>query len=79
MKDKRLEKSVGKLADRFMELRLQQGLSHEKLGQKAGLHWTTIGIIERKKRTPSVLTCMKISHALGVRLADLLSELEPDA
>ena len=76
MKDKQIEKTIDLFADKLMELRLEKGLSHEKLGKKAGLHWTTIGVIERKKRIPSLLTCMKIAHALDYRLADILDELE---
>ena len=77
MRDQRLETALDKFADKLMEIRLERKLTHEKLGKKAGLHWTTIGLVERKKRRPSILTCMKIAHALGFRLTDLLDDIEP--
>lgn len=69
--------TADKVAERLMALRLEHKLSHEKLGKKAGVHWTTIGMIERGKRVPSIVTAMKICHALDIRLADLLEDIEP--
>ena len=54
--------------------RLAQSLSQERLAEKAGLHHTYIGMIERAERTPSILSVWKISVALGIKIDDLFKE-----
>tara|TARA_B100000949_G_scaffold187292_1_gene169761 strand:+ start:582 stop:806 length:225 start_codon:yes stop_codon:yes gene_type:complete len=66
------EKTVDYVIAQLKEIRLEQGLSHEKLAEKAGLHRTAISLIESRKRQPSFINCIKIADALGVNLADLL-------
>lgn len=53
-------------------LRLEQGLSQEKLAQDAEIDLTYLGGIERGKRNPSLLVIIRISEALSVRPAILL-------
>ena len=52
-------------------LREQQGLSQEKLAEKAGLHRTYIGMIERLERNPSLICIYKIASGLGVHVSQL--------
>ncbi len=68
------EKTVDAVIARLKEIRLEQGLSHEKLAEKAGLHRTAISLIESRKRQPSFINCIKIADALRVDLAELLKE-----
>ena len=51
------------------------GLSQEGLAEKADLHWTYIGGIERGERNVGLLNIVKIAHALGITPARLLESL----
>lgn len=60
-----------KLGERIRFLRRLKGMTQEQLAEKAEVSVTFIGLTERGKNIPSVLTCAKIAEALGVSLADL--------
>ena len=51
------------------------GLSQEGLAEKAELHWTYIGGIERGERNVSLLNIVKIAHALGTTANRLLAAI----
>ena len=55
--------------------RLALKLSQEKLAEKAHLHWTYIGGIERGERNVSLLNILRIARALNVTPSDLLKEI----
>ncbi|MES2985314.1 MAG: helix-turn-helix transcriptional regulator [Pseudomonadota bacterium] len=69
------EQAVSKLLDEFKKLRKEKGLSHDKLAELTGIHRSAIGLLEGKKRTPTILTCLKLCQALGVRLEDILRKI----
>jgi transcriptional regulator with XRE-family HTH domain len=52
------------------------GLSQEGLAERANLHWTYIGGIERGERNVSLLSIVKIARALGLTPAQLLSGIK---
>jgi len=52
--------------------RLELMLSQEKLAEKAELHWTYIGGVERGERNVSLLNIVRIAKALSVTPSDLL-------
>ncbi len=58
---------------RIRELRRQKNLTQEKLADKAGLHYTYIGTIERGEKNISLINVEKVSKALGVSLAKFFS------
>ncbi len=52
--------------------RMRQGLSLQRLGTISGVERTTIGLIEKGKRSPSLIICLRIADALGLDLGDVL-------
>lgn len=64
-----------KFGDRVHKLRVAQGLSQEVLAQKAGLHRTYIGGIERGERNISLLNIQKLAIALKLSLSEMMNDL----
>jgi transcriptional regulator with XRE-family HTH domain len=62
------------LADNLRRLRKEQGLSQEALADKASLHRTFVGAVERCERNISLDNIGKLAAALAVSPALLLSE-----
>lgn len=58
---------------RVRELRGKVGFSQEDLAQKAGLHRTYIGMIERGEKNITLENIYKITNALEVSLKDFFS------
>ena len=73
MAGEELAKNFGALV---RQLRLERGMSQERLAELCGLHRNYIGAIERAERTPSIVTADKLAKALGTTLSGLFSELE---
>lgn len=63
------------LGQTIRKRRLALGLSQEKLAERAQLHWTYVGGIERGERNVSLLNVVKIARALKVIPSDLLKEI----
>lgn len=59
------------LGKRIRRLRNKSDLSQEKLAEKAGIHRTYMGKIERGESNPPIHTVSKIAKALKVSLSDL--------
>lgn len=58
--------------------RARAGLTQEELGQRAGMHRSTIGAIETLVRKISADELPELCDALGVGLVDLLSRAPED-
>lgn len=58
--------------ERLRELRLERGLSQEKLGELAGLDRTYVSSAEAGRRNVSLKTIYKLAEALGVDAKNLL-------
>ena len=54
------------------ELRMERGLSQEKLAEMAGLDRNYVGMIERGERNPAVVNIVWLAKALGVKPSELL-------
>jgi transcriptional regulator with XRE-family HTH domain len=59
------------LGQRVRVLRLAQGISQEELADRAGVHRTYLGGVERGERNPSLRNIARIAGALGVEPGDL--------
>lgn len=57
-------------------IRLRQNLSQEQLAEKAHLHQTSIGAVERAQRNSTLLNAERIAEALGVSLTKCLQEAD---
>jgi len=61
-----------RFGQRVRELRLAAGLSQEELAERAALHRTYIGGIERGERNVVVLNLLRLARALRIRVCELL-------
>jgi transcriptional regulator with XRE-family HTH domain len=59
-------------------LRLALGLSQEELADRANIHRTYIGGIERGERNPTLTMIVRLAEALEVAPAKLLEPDEPE-
>jgi len=68
------------LSDAFARVvkkhREKNGFSRAALAEKAGLHQTYIGLLERENRSPNLDTAKAIAGALGISLAKMIDESE---
>ena len=60
------------LGQNVRKLRVERGLSQEELADKAGLHRTYIGMIERAEKNITLCNMEKIANALSVSIDNLL-------
>ncbi len=69
----RLKRKILKsLGLKIKEIRLQKGISQEKLAFQVGVDRTYIGAIEQGTRSPSIYCLFVIAEKLGIQLKDTL-------
>jgi transcriptional regulator with XRE-family HTH domain len=56
---------------RLRTLRKTKGFSQEELAEKADIHPTYIGVIERGEQAPTLDTVEKIAKALDIKISEL--------
>jgi transcriptional regulator with XRE-family HTH domain len=61
--------------DAIRNRRVILGLSQEELAEKAGLHRTYIGMVERAEKNLTIFNAVKLARALGIPVSDLFKEL----
>lgn len=74
MNERQILRCIGK---NIKEARLRAGLTQECLAELLGIHWKTIGAIERGIYPFSITSFVGITQHLGVAADDLLSGVEP--
>ncbi len=62
----------GPTPNRIREVRQSQGMSLQELGEKAGMHYTTVAKLERSQRGLKLNYLASISAALGVKPIELI-------
>lgn len=62
--------------NRIEEARVVLGLSRQDLADKAGVHYQTIGYLEREEYSPSLVLAIHIANSLNQEVSDLFS-LDP--
>jgi transcriptional regulator with XRE-family HTH domain len=70
--DKKILKYFG---NNIKKIRQLNNLSQEKLAEKANLHRTYIGMIERGEKNITLLNIVKIAKALNIKITELLKDL----
>ncbi|MDO3409711.1 helix-turn-helix transcriptional regulator [Saccharibacillus sp. CPCC 101409] len=65
------------LGEKVRELRVEKGLSQEKLGELAELNSNYIGQIERGEKSISVFTLKKIANGLSLSLEEVYRRIDP--
>ncbi len=61
------------LSTKLVAEREARGWTQEALAEKAGVHWTTIGKIERGRQLPSLALLVLLARALELNVGSLLS------
>lgn len=64
---------LSKLARRIRQLRKINKMTQEQLAEKADLHFTYIGEIERTEKNPTITSLEKIAKAFNISLTELVS------
>ncbi len=60
-----------KFGKKVRDFRKQNNLSQEELAEKAGLHRTYIGMIERAEKNITLINIEKIANALSIDIKEL--------
>lgn len=64
-----------KIGQAVQWLRQDLGVSQEELAERAGIHRTYLGDIERGNRNPALVNICRISVALEVKPSDLFKRM----
>jgi transcriptional regulator with XRE-family HTH domain len=64
------------LGEAIRDLRVERGMSQERLSLESGVHRNYIGGIERAERKPTIAAIATIATALGVRPSELVARAE---
>jgi len=59
--------------NRVEELRSTRGLSRQQLADLVGVHYQTIGYLERGEYSPSLILAFKIAKALDAEIPEIFS------
>ena len=61
------------LFNRVEDLRTAKGMSRQQLADAVGVHYQTIGYLERGEYSPSLILALKIAKALDAEIPDIFS------
>lgn len=72
LSSKRQDPALIALGSAIRRIRLEKGISQEKLALIAEVDRSYVGRVERGDNNAAVLTLIRISSALGISMADLM-------
>jgi DNA-binding XRE family transcriptional regulator len=59
--------------NRVEELRVAKGLTRQQMADAVGVHYQTIGYLERGEYSPSLLLALRIAEALDNEVGEIFS------
>ena len=59
--------------NRIEELRVAKGISRQELAEAVGVHYQTVGYIERGEYSPSLVLALQIAKLLDTKVEDIFS------
>ncbi|MBU3692803.1 MAG: helix-turn-helix transcriptional regulator [Candidatus Nanopelagicaceae bacterium] len=59
--------------NRIEEVRTAMGLSRQELANKVGVHYQTVGYLEREEYSPSLVLALRISKTLNQEVSEIFS------
>jgi putative transcriptional regulator len=60
-----------RVANRIEELRTISGMSRQELAEQVGVHYQTIGYIERGEYSPSLVLALRIASVLEAKVEEI--------
>jgi DNA-binding XRE family transcriptional regulator len=60
-----------RVANRIEELRTLSGMSRQELAEQVGVHYQTIGYIERGEYSPSLVLALRIASVLSAKVEEI--------
>jgi putative transcriptional regulator len=60
-----------RVANRVEDLRTRANLSRQELAEQVGVHYQTIGYIERGEYSPSLVLALRIASVLGASVEEI--------
>jgi len=60
-----------RIANRVEDLRTRANLSRQELAEAVGVHYQTIGYIERGEYSPSLVLALRIASVLGASVEEI--------
>lgn len=68
---------MNNIGGRIRNLRKEKGWSQEELAERAGLHFTYVGKIERSEHRVTIESLEKVTRALGISLEEFFHLVQP--
>jgi transcriptional regulator with XRE-family HTH domain len=73
-KERQREEVIGRLVAYIRDERIRQALSLNEISVRSGLSHTMVMRVEKRQRTPTIDTLLRVADALGIDLWKLLRD-----